>query len=95
MNNEKEFNSTGPIIVKLINTIGKAGKNEVYNIDIDNINYNELPLIFENIEYIGDNEDISEEEHSLIRCLTSNSVNNDSISLVIIYRNKLDDEYHY
>ena len=44
----------------------------------DNINYNELPLIFENIEYIGDNEDISEEEHSLIRCLTSNSFNNDS-----------------
>ena len=44
----------------------------------DNINYNELPLIFENIEYIGDNEDLSEEEHSLIRCLTSNSFNNDS-----------------
>ena len=37
---KKELSSTATYIVKLINTIGKAGINEVYNINLDNINYN-------------------------------------------------------
>lgn len=41
----------------------------------DNINYNELPLIFENITYENDNE-IQNEEATLVRCLTSNNFNN-------------------
>lgn len=40
MQKENDLSSTAPYIVKLINTIGKAGENEVYDEDINNINYN-------------------------------------------------------
>ena len=41
----------------------------------NNINYNEIPLLFENIVYEHDNES-QNEEPTLVRCLTSNYLNN-------------------
>ena len=40
----------------------------------DNINYNEIPIIFENIIY-EQNNDLESEEPTLVRCLTSNYLN--------------------
>ena len=60
-----------------IKDIGMISYKNIFMFE-DNINYNEMPLIFENASYIVDNEIINDEEHSLVRCLTSNSFNNDN-----------------
>ncbi len=56
-----------------INKIGMVSYKNIY-IWEDNINYNEYPLIFENVEFNQDNE-IENDDPSLVRCLTSNSLN--------------------
>ncbi len=43
----------------------------------DNINYNEIPLLFENVVYEYENES-QNEEPTLVRCLTSNYLNQSS-----------------
>ena len=55
-----------------IKDIGMISYKNIYLYE-DNINFNELPLAFENILYEQDNE---HEEASLVRCLTSNNFNN-------------------
>ena len=58
----------------LIPNVGMISYKNIFMYE-DNINYNELPLIFEDITYMPD---LNDEEHTLVRCLTSNSFINNS-----------------